>query len=230
MQTGVASRLDRLDIDRRTVLRWGIILNVEAIAVLLYLLVADVTVTGPRFLLYPFIWINVGLWGVLRVSPSAASRRTRLLAGGAAVGYFILLAYAGGILSPGHFYHGHSHGTSIRVAVAGLPPGWGPGIFYSSGLLSINIIPYKLIGYLALTYLIYATVIEAAGATMGGVVGLFSCVSCTWPILGTVLTGLFGSASAVASAAQSEPYGLSTLVFLSAVGLLVWRPGFDRFG
>ena len=230
MHAGVASRLQGLDLDRATLLRWGIILNLEAIAVLGYLLVADVTVTEPRFLLYPFIWINVGLWAVLRVTPASASRRTRLLAGLAAVGYFAVLAYAGGLISPGHFFHGHSHGTSLRVAVAGLPPGWGPGVFYTSGLVSVTVVPFKLAGYLALAYLIYATVIEAAGAAMGGVIGLFSCVSCTWPVLGTALAGLFGSASVVASAAQSAPYGLSTLVFLSAVGLLVWRPGLDRFG
>lgn len=230
MQTGVGSRLTRLDIDRMTLLRWGVIVNVEAIAVLLYLLVADVTVTEPRFLLYPFLWINLGLWAVLRVTPTPAPRRSRLLALGAAAGYLLVLAYAGGLVSPGHLFHGHSHGTSLRVEVASLPPGWGPGIFYSSGLLSIAIIPYKLIGYLALTYLVYATILEAAGAAMGGIVGLFSCVSCTWPVLGTVLTGLFGGSSVVVSAAQSAPYGLSTLVFVSAVGLLVWRPGMDRFG
>lgn len=230
MEPGFASTLRRLHFDRGTLLRWGVILNVEAIAVLAYLLVADVTVTAPRFLLYPFIWINIGLWAVIRTTPPPTTRRYRLLAVGAAAGYFLVLAYAGGIISPGHFFHGHSHGTALRVQVAGLPPGWGPGLFYSSGLLSISVVPYKLVGYLALTYLVYATLLEAAGAAMGGIIGLFSCVSCTWPVLGTVLTGLFGSTSVVATAAQSAPYELSTLVFLSAVGLLVWRPGMDRFG
>ena len=105
-----------------------------------------------------------------------------------------------------------------------MPPGWGPALLYGGSLVQVSLIPFKAIGYLALSYLIYATVLDAAGSALAGVVGLFSCVSCTWPILGTIVTGVFGGASAVAVVATNQPYGASTLVFLSAVALLSWRP------
>mgnify|MGYP000365615809 CR=1 FL=1 len=97
-------------------------------------------------------------------------------------------------------------------------------MLYDGAVLRVVLEPYKEVGYLALAYLVYVTVLDAAGAAVSGMVGLFSCVSCTWPILGTVAAGLFGGTSALAAVALGHAYGLSTLVFLSSVGLLWWRP------
>jgi hypothetical protein len=119
----------------------------------------------------------------------------------------------------------HTHATGARIAWE-LPPGWGPAVLYGGGLVRLALIPYKLAGYAALAYLVYATVLDTAGSAVSGVVGLFSCVSCTWPIVGTVVSGIFGGTSAIAAVATSESYGLSTLVFVSAVGLLYYRPSF----
>ena len=68
------------------------------------------------------------------------------------------------------------------------------------------------------------TVVDAAASGLAGFVGLFSCVSCTWPLLATVFTGIFGTASAAASIVTGQPYGASTVVFLASVAMLVWRP------
>ena len=78
-------------------------------------------------------------------------------------------------------------------------------------------------GYLALAWLVYATVIDAAGSAVTGVLGLLSCVSCSWPILASLLTGI-GGGGALAAAAQSQSYELSTVVFVVTVALLYWRP------
>jgi len=86
------------------------------------------------------------------------------------------------------------------------------------------VIPYKLIGYLALTYLVYVTLLDAAGSAVGGVLGLLSCVSCTWPVLATIVTGVAGSGTALAGAVYAQSYDLSTVVFVVTVGLLYWRP------
>ncbi|MFB6300074.1 MAG: hypothetical protein ABEH65_07435 [Halobacteriales archaeon] len=220
----IGSRLPQWRPRKTTVLWWALAINIEILAVFGYLLIADVRITQPRYLVYPFIWINIGVWAIVRTTPAATSRRYRYLGIALASGYFVVLAWAGGLLAPGHLFHGHTHGTGLRVVTASLPPGWGPAVLYNSPLIQLNIIPFKLVGYLSLAYLIYALLLDTAGSVVTGIVGLFSCVSCTWPILGTVLAGVFGGASAVATVAMDQPYALSTLVFLSAVGLLYWRP------
>jgi hypothetical protein len=136
------------------------------------------------------------------------------------------LSIAGGILSPGHILHGHAHSTGFRIA--NLPPGWGLALLYGGSYLNLAVIPYKLFGYLALASLVYATVIEATRNLLSGIVGLFSCVSCTLPVLAAVASGLFGGSSALATAAYSQSYALSTVVFVVTVGLLSWRPSVRR--
>jgi hypothetical protein len=71
---------------------------------------------------------------------------------------------------------------------------------------------------------VYATVLDAAGSAVTGVLGLLSCVSCSWPVLTSIATGLVGGSSGVAAAVSNGSYGLSTLVFVVTVGLLYWRP------
>lgn len=97
-------------------------------------------------------------------------------------------------------------------------------VFYEGSLLRLSLQFYKVVGYVTLAYLVYTTVVDATRTAVSGVIGLFSCVSCSWPILGTVATSLFGSGSAVVTGALRQSYGLSTLVFLSAVALLYYRP------
>lgn len=203
------------------------VLWLETVVVGWYVLyVPGVRVTDPMILVYPLVWINASLLALWLVDPPGASRRTRLLGGLLAVGYFLVLAYAGGLLSLGHALHGHAHAFGFSVAWS-LPPGWGPTVTYAGSLVGFVVTPYKVLGYATLSYLVYVTVLETAGSAWAGAVGLFSCVSCTWPVLGTVLAGVFGSSAAVVVFASSRPYAASTLVFLSAVGLLLWRP-FDR--
>lgn len=220
--TAVA-RLERLAPDRETIYRGGILLNLEIIALFVYLLAANVRITNPLILVYPLVWINVGLWALVATTPAPAPTRTRRIGLLVAAAYFAILAAAGGLIAPGHAVHGHAHGGGIRIAWE-VPPGFGPALLYNGDLLQVALMPYKVVGYLALSYLIYATVLDAAGSALSGLVGVFSCVSCTWPVLGTVLTGVFGSASAVAAFATGQPYAASTLVFVSAVALLAWRP------
>jgi hypothetical protein len=220
----VASIAGRLRPAPRTARLGAVLLAFEAIAVALYLLSADVRITDPLVLIYPLIWINVGLWAVWRTDIPRSSDRRRLAVGLLAVVYFGVLAAVGGILDLSHLAHGHVHEPQFRVAYASLPPGFGPAVFYSGSLVSLNLLPYQVVGYAALTYLVYATVLEAAGSAVSGLLGLFSCVSCTWPVVGTVVAGLFGSGSAVYTFALTQSYALSTVVFVSAVALLRWRP------
>lgn len=221
---------------KQELLFWAAVLNAELLAVLLYLLVTPVRVESWRFILYGFLWINAGIFAVRKTTPTPTDPRTRRIAILVAAGYFLLLAVAGGILGPSHSSpiaalltdgHVHSHATTTATAsyeLRWLPPGWGPAFVYQGAWVMLILMPYKVIGYVALTYLVYATVIDAATASLSGALGLFSCVSCAWPILGSITASIFGSGSAVAVAATTWPYDISTVAFLGAVGLLLWRP------
>ena len=223
----MATRLDRSPLDRlrprRETLLWGAILvNTELLLLLVFALTWDgqlLSVFAVRRWVYPFVWINVGLWAVVRTWPvdAAVSPRNRRLVALLAVAYLGVLAYAGGLVGPAH------GGESFRIAYENIPPGWSPTVLYTGFGVSLTLIPYKMVGYLALAYLVYATVLDATGSAVSGVLGLLSCVSCSWPVLATVVSGVAGG-TAFASAVYWWSYDLSTAVFLVTVGLLYWRP------
>ena len=214
----VVDRLARARPATETLLWGAVLVTAELLALLLYLAQPSVTPTAVRYYVYPFVWINVGLWALVRTDPPAASRRRRYAAGAFAVGYFAVLAYAGGLVGPGL----GAMTTGLRIAP--LPPGIGPALIYGGEAIRLVLFPYKIVGYAALAVLVYATALDVARSAIGGTLGLFSCVSCTWPVLATFVGGVAGGSSAVASATLSGSYGLSTVIFVVTVGLLYWRP------
>jgi hypothetical protein len=112
----------------------------------------------------------------------------------------------------------------VRVVSGTVPPGWGPAVTYAGSGLTLTLVPFRVVGYLALAYLVYATVLDAARSAVTGALGLLSCVSCSWPVLASLASGVAGSGSGIAAAVTTGSYGLSTLVFVVTVTLLVWRP------
>lgn len=206
----------RLRPDRRTLLYAALLLNGELALVLFYFAVSSSVPTDPVFLAYPFVWINAAIWGVSKVDLPDAPRIHGWAAYTIGVAYFLLLGGIGGLYM--------LEGAGLGARIAWLSPGWGPTLVYSGPGLTMSLFPFKVVGYAALAYLVTATVLDTARAGVAGLLGLFSCVSCTWPVAATLLTGAFGSASAVTAVAENEPYGLSTVVFVSSVLLLVWRP------
>jgi hypothetical protein len=210
---------DRLRPNRDTLLWAGLLLNTELILTFVYLLLSDATITEWRYLVFPFVWINGSIWVFARTKPEARSTRTRYLGAAIAVGYFLLLASVGGIVQPGGMH-------ALGWRIAWLPPGWGPALLYTSSAVKLSLMPYKVVGYLALAYLVYDTVLDTAGSAVSGVIGLVSCVSCTWPVVATLAAGLAGSGTAVAAAASEWSYTLGTVAFVVTVALLRWRPSF----
>lgn len=181
--------------------------------------------TDIRYLAYPFVWIDLGMWAVLTAEPTDASARVRGAVGILAVGYLLVLALAGGLLELAHVGHFHSHGGTSGLSVfTALPPGWGPTVVYERTTFTLTLVPFKLVGYLALTYLVYTALLDTAAAALSGAIGLLSCVSCSWPVFASLVAGVFGG-STVASAVYSLSVDLSTAAFVAAVALLVWRPG-----
>lgn len=215
----IQRRLDGLPVARETLLYGAALVNLEILVVLAYLAVVQPTVTRPLFYVYPFVWLNTAAWAVWKTRLPDASGLRLWAARTLAAGYFLLLGYVGGL-------YGVSGGVAVglRLELTALPPGWAPALIYGGELFQFALLPFKVVGYLALAYLVYATVLDATGGVLGGVLGLFSCVSCTLPVVAGILSGFVGGAGAVAAAGYAQSYLLSTVVFVVTVGLLVWRP------
>lgn len=207
------------------VIGWAAVLNAEFLLVAIYLLLAPVTPTGIWIYVYPFVWINVAIWALRRVDVPAASRAKRYGGVVVAVGYLFVLGYFGGLYGPGM----GELATGLRIEMVSLPPGWSPAVLYSGEQVRLALLPFKVIGYLTLAYLIYATVLDAAGSATVGVFGLFSCVSCVLPLIAATVSGFVGGGGALLAAASVQSYALSTAVFVLTVVLLVWQPSTGDF-
>lgn len=190
-----------------------------------YVGLTDAEVTAVRYLLYPFVWINLGMAAVLVVRPIEAGPRVRWIGAIGALLYLFVLAYFGGLLDISHIGHSHSHpgqnGFSVFTA---LPPGWGPTVVYEHAAFTLTLVPYKLVGYLALTYLVYTALLDTVTAAVSGAVGLLTCVSCSWPVFASLIAGLAGGGAAT-QAVYTYSLDLSTAAFVVAVAVLLWRPG-----
>lgn len=206
-------------VGRETLVYGAALVNAELLLVLAYIAVVGPQVTRPLFYVYPFVWINAAVYALWRAELPSAPLRRRLAAGAVALAYLGVLSYAGGLFG---FDAGGPAG--LRLELAAFPPGWSPALLYAGASLQVALLPFKVVGYLALAYLLYATLLDAASGLLGGTLGLLSCISCTLPVIAGVLSGVVGGAGAVAAAAYGQSYALSTVVFVLTVGLLLWRP------
>lgn len=208
------------DSTRRSLVYTAVAANTLVLLVLVY---SYVNARSPTiYWIFPIVWITVGVWAYVRTTPARADARTRYTAGAIAGGYFLLLLFAAGIVGPAS-----GPVTGLTVQFTELPPGWNPAVLYGGSVVQFAVVPYRAFGYFVLAYLVYTTAIEAKGTVAGGLLGLFSCVSCTVPVVASLFTGVVGGA-AVTTAVQTQTYGLGTVVFLLTVFLLLYRPGFDR--
>jgi hypothetical protein len=206
--------------DTRSLVTWAAVLNAEFILILGYVVNTAQPATDPFLLVFPFVWLNIAALVLLRVRPELADRRRTLVGAAVAVGYLLVLGYVGGVYGTG------GRGTGLRL-VTQAPPGFSPTVVFSGATLSVVLIPWKVAGYLALSYLVFVTVIDASGGALGGIVGLFSCVSCVLPIIASILGGFVGIGATLSQAALAQSYGLSTAVFVTSVALLYGVHRFD---
>jgi hypothetical protein len=243
-----ATLRDRLALEAPEYRLLAVVVAVELVVTAGYFLLSPAELIRIRYAVYPFVWINAGLWAVLRIDSRSVSSTHRWLAGTVAGAYFLLLAFVtgligittslpllalgipggavgvvdlfGGAIPPLHA-SAHSVGWQVRMA----SPGWGPRIAYVAHEFYVYFIPYRVVGYLSLAYLVYAAVLDAGRSTLGGVVGVASCVGCSFPLV-TALVGVVGGGSAAALTGTVTAYSmdLSTVAFLAAVALLSYRP------
>lgn len=205
---------------RRDVRILGLAVAVELLVLSLYLLSTPDLITRPRYTLYPFVWFNAGAWAVYHTTPATASRRNRAIALAVAGVYLLGLLWLAGLVDAS--LAGYPP-EAIGLTVGFGSPGW-ERISLVVPHARVTVVPFRVVGYLALSYLVYVTVLDAAGAAISGALGLFSCVSCTFPVVLSLSSGIFGGSSAVVGALFAYSTDLSTVVFLLALALLYYRP------
>ncbi len=241
---------------------WVTVVAIEGLLVSGYFAFTTATITAPRYVLYPFVWINAGLWAMRRSNPPDVSGRPRQAAIGIAGLYFLTLSYLAGLIAVYSVDHGHAltsfalpltgastvgapvvtvlidrigaglvplhgAGTVSGIQISMASPGWGPRIaLVAPGLGHVYVVPYRTFGYLALSYLVYVAVLDTVRAAVSGVLGVGACIGCSFPIVASLVTGLVGSSSVLAETVRVLSIDISTAVFLLALGLLYWRPGF----
>ena len=98
--TSVARRLGIARPDRGTILRIAALLYVEGMLTAGYVLFAPVSITDPLVLVYPWVWIDVGLLAIVATTVVPSSPRRRRAAIAVGIGYFVLLAGVGGLAAP----------------------------------------------------------------------------------------------------------------------------------
>jgi hypothetical protein len=199
-----------LSLPGRTVSVLGVALVVEALVMVAYLLAVDPQVLAPRYLVYPFVWVNVALVAVLRARSPRGNDRSRAVGAAVALAYLALLSVTSGVVAESTAL------TGVRV-VWPLPPGWGPALLAGGAGLRVALVPYEVVGYAVLAYLVYGTVVEAR-SVVGGAVGLVSCVGCTLPVAAGLVGAVVGGTAAVG--ATTWAYDLSTVAYVLAVVLL----------
>jgi len=218
MSERTATALDRWS-DPGTRLLWPGVVLVEASLVVAYFAVTTAEPATGRYLVYPFVWINAGLWAVDRTTPAPGSRRHRWLAAGLAAGYFLLVMWIPGQIRLGTVRPDHLGFGLQHLRVAWQAPGWGPVLAYD-GVLRLYLVPFEVVGYAALAYLVYATLLDATRGALSGALGLATCVGCTVPVVAPLAGLLGGPATGLATTAYAWSYDIGTILFLLTLGLL----------
>lgn len=195
-------------------LLWAGVVAAEAALLVGYFGTTSATVGQVRYLVYPFVWINAGLWAVARTRPTAGNRRHRLLGLLVAGGYLALLTTLAGNVGLG------SPGTPLGFRVGWYAPGWGPLVVLDSPVVRLYLVPFEVVGYASLAYLVYANALSTTRGTASGVLGLVTCVGCTVPVLAPAVGFVGGPASALTTTAYRWSYDLGTLLFVTTVWLL----------
>jgi hypothetical protein len=204
----------------------GAAIALELVLTALYFLGTPVSFSTLRYVLYPFVWINVALWAAFKMPVPSLRLRDHVVAAGVAAAYFFLLAnFAGlvGLTEAGH----HAVPTGITVGSGSL--GWSR-VRVITELVYVSFIPYRVIGYVGLAYLVYAAVLDATSAAISGALGIVSCLSCSFPIFASFATALFGGSFTLMTTVYAYSIDIATVVFVLSVVLLYWRPGFPSVG
>jgi len=95
-----------VEIERRTARFWIVVVLLEGFLLLAYfaLTTAEPT-TEVRYLVYPFVWINAGLWAVRRVTPLRGREHIEQSGSSFAIAYLFVVLYIPGRSGSGPQVH-----------------------------------------------------------------------------------------------------------------------------
>jgi len=188
-----------------------------------YLVWTGAGLTAPTMLAVPFVWITVAVVAVRHAHRPAVDRTSRWVAGVIGAVYAVGLAWLTGTI-------GTAMNAGRNADLVLLPPGWGPLLRYSGVEVALTLIPYRVVGIVALGYLVSLAlrdvVDEGLSAGLGGLVALGSCASCALPLVASVAGALGGAGLGVGTAPTigGGTYLLGTAAFVLSAWLLAARP------
>ena len=207
----------------RTITLFNLLIAAQLLVALIYGVVSTGGL-GGRFthFLIPFVWITVAGWVLWQTKTSATRRRYQIIAAAVAGGYLLILLYFSGLIGPSTTHLELVTGPSGFGVDWGQSLGWGPILLYTGNWIAVKVIPYQLIGYFALSYLVYDAILDFARSAVGGVMGLAACPVCTGPLIGLLLVGGSGGSSTVLLVGLYA-YEIATVLFVGTVALLYHR-------
>jgi len=188
----------------------GLAVGVYAVATSAYLAAVGPTVTDLRAFVYPPVWIGASVAAALWVDRTVRHRPRPWLGRAVGITYVLGIAWLSGLVDVS------SGMTPLRV-VSTLP-GWGPIGLYDNGLVSLSVVPFKLVAYLALGHIVAVLVAAQGGSARAAALGMASCVSCAAPLL-LAVGGLLGGAQATSMVA-SVGYDIATVILVATFALL----------
>lgn len=191
------------------------IVAAEAALVAAYFFVSPAELVEPRYLVYAWLWIDAGVWVVWRTVPAPGNRRHRAVGVAVGAAYFLLVMWASGNV-------GITASGTPGLRVGWYAPGWGPLVATTGPWVRLHLVPFEVVGYVALSYLVYANALDLTRGLLSSVLGLVTCVGCTVPALVPFVGLLGGPGSGLAATAYAWSYDVGTLVFLTTVGLLYY--------
>jgi len=211
----------------QAILAFNVLLTVQLLAALVYGVVFGVTPRSLHLFLIPFLWITVSTLAVWYTDPVDAPLRRKLIAGALSGLFFTVFLYLSGSAGTATELFEPVTGSSGFGLSFDQSLGWGPVLFYAGDWVAMRVIPYQFVGYLALTYLIYAAVLDVASSAKAGLLGLVLCPGCTVSLFPSVFASAAGISSAFTILVRYT-YEISTVFFVFAVALMYWEPSLEQ--
>lgn len=218
-------RDDRIPL--QAIILFNVLFAIQLLAAVIYGVVFQIPPLTLHIFLLPFVWITVSVLAVWYTTPSEAEPRRKLFAGTISGGFLLVFLYLSGTVGTSTEVFEQVTGPSAITVTADRSLGWSPILFYSGEWFALRVIPYQLIGYVALSYLIYAAILDITRSAKAGLLGLALCPGCSAALLAPVLASVAGISSAFALFVRYT-YEISTVLFVFAVAFIYWEPSLAK--